>query len=256
MRSISKVKCQSCGQEVPPSAVNFQLSIYCCPNCKTTSRFRKKEEQKASSPGAINHSRQVRKEQFEVVVQPTLVEAPKGVTVEKEQGVLRIRARSFSAKSLLIAGFVVCWIVGVSLFAIYGILYDSSLALLVIPHGLVSLGLIYWAAFCLLNTTEIIASGNSLSVRSVPLPAIGAVSVPIDQIDQLFVCRENYITRDYQHLLYHLYAGRTDGRKTALLYGHETPHLALFVEQVLEKELGIQKLPVEGEVFPEELMAL
>jgi hypothetical protein len=70
--------------------------------------------------------------------------------------------------------------------------------------------------------------------------------LPIRDLDQLYVDEAlPHPTRPYS--LYTLKARRTDGSDTVLVANLKSPVVALFIEQELERQLGIQDEPVSGE---------
>ncbi len=103
-------------------------------------------------------------------------------------------------------------------------------------------------AYCI-NCTRIDVADGRIVIRNGPLPWIGDDDVRADRIRQLYVReQEKENTDDSVYRYYDLFAEFDDGRRDALIRElHERDH-ALFLEQELERHLGIENRRVPGEV--------
>jgi hypothetical protein len=94
------------------------------------------------------------------------------------------------------------------------------------------------------NRTRIAVENGVLSVRHGPLPWPGNRTIAVAELAQLF-CEEvigNKGSRSYR-----VSALLKSGRKTQVLRGLGQADQALFIEQALERRLGITDVPVAGE---------
>lgn len=121
-----------------------------------------------------------------------------------------------------------------------------------IIHVAIGVGLTYFVLAGLLNSTVIRVADGMLTVRHGPLPWIGNCDLPTEGIDQIYCQNKLQRSRDEDgrttiSTQYEVHA-LVNGRKQKLLSGlHEADH-ALFVEQRLERFLGIENRTVPGEL--------
>lgn len=121
-----------------------------------------------------------------------------------------------------------------------------------IIHVAVGVGLTYFVLAGLLNSTVIRVADGMLSVRHGPVPWRGHVDLPTDGIEQIYCQNKLHKSRDDDghtttSMRYEVHAVVV-GQKTKLLGGlHEADH-ALFVEQRLERFLGLEDRQVPGEM--------
>ncbi len=125
----------------------------------------------------------------------------------------------------------------------------------VYPLIVVSLGLVYFAAVRAVNQHRIRTSSDSLQVKQGPLPWSGSRKLNASDIDQLF--STEYETRNEtgnnndrrievrKH--YQLSANTRDNKRVTLLRGLGDPLQALWLEQEIERALGIRDKRVAGE---------
>ena len=124
-----------------------------------------------------------------------------------------------------------------------------------IAHVAVGVGLTYFVLAGFLNSTVIRVADGMLSVRHGPLPWRGNLDMSTDGIEQIYCQNKLDKRRDEDghtttSIQYEVHAV-IGGQKTKLLSGlHEADH-ALFVEQRLERFLGIEDHAVPGEMAAE-----
>jgi hypothetical protein len=94
------------------------------------------------------------------------------------------------------------------------------------------------------NTTRIAIENGALSVRHGPLPWPGNRDVAIASIVQLF-CREHVGNKGSRS--YSVNALLKQGTTSTVLKGLTDAEQALYIEQIVEKRLGIVDAPVAGE---------
>jgi hypothetical protein len=120
-----------------------------------------------------------------------------------------------------------------------------------IAHVAVGVGLTYFVLVGFLNSTIIRVADGMLSVRHGPLPWRGNLDLPTDGIEQIY-CQNKLHTnrndgRTTTSMQYEVHAV-INGNKQKLLGGLLEADQALFVEQRLERFLGIEDRAVSGEM--------
>lgn len=170
---------------------------------------------------------------------------PKGISIVSSAGELVISRRWYRHKYIPIAFFGLIW--GGVLTA--GLFDDlSSWIFLIGPHGWVAVGFIYYALAGLLNTTLIRVNPSQLKISHGPVPSLGNRRLDPKFIDQLYVKRHTHRHKNSTSYTFQVHVKTNDGRSNKLLENLETPEQALFVEQEIERFLGIRDEPVPEEV--------
>jgi hypothetical protein len=119
--------------------------------------------------------------------------------------------------------------------------------LLFVALGAVLVSGTYTLLARLLNHTEVRADAEGLAVRHGPLPWPGNRSLPAGRVQQLY-CREVIRDREQGTHFYEVHAVTTDGADVPLLANLPNVAQALYVEQRVERQLGIPDRPVGGEL--------
>jgi len=174
---------------------------------------------------------------------------------------LRLTYRWFGPQFLFLVffcvfwnGFLVFWYstatAGVDWSAGLGAIKGDRLMMLLFPviHVGVGVGLTYFTLCGFLNSTVVDVSPRQISVKHGPLPWFGNRIVEAMQVAQIY--REEIVRRGKNgpHTSYQLSVATKDNRKLKLLSGLETPDLALYLEQEIERHLGIRDQAVAGEM--------
>lgn len=117
-----------------------------------------------------------------------------------------------------------------------------------LAHVAVGIGITYTTLATLVNRTVIEAGRGRLRITHAPLPWRGNAEFETHEITQLF-CKET-ITRNKQgpSWNYEVWVNFQTGQPRKLASLGASMEAALFIEQSLEKALGIQDRPVPGEV--------
>ena len=115
-------------------------------------------------------------------------------------------------------------------------------------HVAVGVGLTYYTLCGFVNRTTVDVSRQEIRVRVGPLPWFGSRRVAPMQIAQVY--REEIVRqgKNGAHTSYQLSAALKDGKKLKLLSGLDTADLAPFLEQEIERHLGIRDQAVVGEM--------
>ncbi|MGE0706671.1 MAG: hypothetical protein AB7N76_05335 [Planctomycetota bacterium] len=186
------------------------------------------------------------------------VALPQGMTLEEDGGGLRIAYRWFTWSTLFLTFFCVFWDgflcfwygMASTMFAKDGV-NGPGLIFFLFPliHVAVGAGLTYFVLCSYLNRTTIAVRGDELSIRHGPLPWFGNQDLRASDLAQLYCTQE--ISRGSKggtSISYSLHALDQRQRKTKLLSGLQDADQVRFIEQELERHLGIEDQPVRGEL--------
>jgi hypothetical protein len=258
-----QIHCPSCGAVVPAADVNLANGMAKCRGCNGVFAFESQLDAPALAPQPQKQpaARQARRER-------PLVPMPSSITVERTgggstvargyrtddtapKGTLCIVRRWFAQKyvfqgffTVFWCGFLVIW------YAAAGKRDDLMFTLFPIGHVAVGLWLIYSTLAGFLNRTTIVVTEGSISIAHAPIPWSGNRVIPTASLRQLYC--EDVITRGKNgpNHTFSLNAVIDGGRKLTLLSKLETPDQARFIEQEVERFLGIVDAPVGDEFDP------
>lgn len=179
---------------------------------------------------------------------PPALPIPERWQVEAGPRSLVARWRWFGLSSFILVPFTLFWN-GILLAMAGGVTEglehpERLLYALAVPHVWVGIGLVYFTLATFLNTTAVSAHHGRLTVKHGPMPWRGNQNLDGTDVKQLFVLEKR---GNKGGLSYELCAMLRDGRKVSLVRGIEAAQ-ARFLEVRLEQALGIQDLPVEGEL--------
>lgn len=178
---------------------------------------------------------------------PLDVPMPERFKIARPVGALRVSWRWFTPTAIFLAGFAIFWNTFICFWVTMALASGAGgFALFATLHVLVGLGLAYGTLSMFLNTTTVEVSHSALTVRHGPLPAPGNLALPREELRQLYCVERIHRSRRGGSVSYTLQAVRSDGRSVALVQGLESTEQALFLEQEIERFLGIADEPVRG----------
>jgi hypothetical protein len=225
--ALTDLKCRNCGAALSAADISPQLGAARCGHCRSLFAL------PASTPAAIPRPE---------------VPLPAAFTMEKQGDTLVItrRWRNFGAWFLLFFaifwnGFLVVWH-GIALST--GAWFMSAFGLI---HTAVGLFLIYTVAAQFLNSTVIRASPRGLESKSGPLPWKGDRQLPAGSVSQLYCTEKVHRTKNGSTTRYGVEAVLPGNRRDTLVRDLPDADHALFIEQQLERHLGLADIPVAGE---------
>jgi hypothetical protein len=240
-----KLTCPSCGATVPASDVNIQQAIAKCSRCDSVFRIDQQLPTLKSSPD-----------------QPAVPLPPK-FRVEDLGTELTISWSWFTPSIFFLLffcifwdGFLIAWysiVLGVGVFGMgnagpAGGIPALLMALFPILHVAVGVGLTYFVIASFVNRTRVRVDRGELSIHHGPIPFPGNKILSTANLTQ-FYCTETVSNRRRGYSVsYDLNAVQADGTKVKLLTGLTELEQALYLEQRLEKFLGIENERVPGEV--------
>lgn len=99
------------------------------------------------------------------------------------------------------------------------------------------------------NTTLVRVGQGRLSVKTAPLPFSRNWSLEAATLRQLYAkARQRSNGEGGSSTNYDLHAITNDGRNLKLVSGLDSSEQAVFLEQRIERQLGIQNVPVQGQI--------
>jgi hypothetical protein len=249
-----QLKCGQCGAPFRAADLHLDRGIAVCSACGGVQRL---PGPTVSEPRQAGDPSPARKPLGDVP-------APAQITVEDDGHELTIRQRWFHWALLFLLFFAIAWdsfLVGWYWMLTAGPFGGNGgmpgpfkLIFFVFPiaHVAVGVGLTYFVVAGLLNSTVVRVANGMLSVRHGPIPWRGNLDLPTDGIEQIFCQNKLHKSRDDDgrvttSIQYEVHAV-VNGQKTKLVGGlHEADH-ALFIEQRLERFLGIEDRAIPGEM--------
>jgi hypothetical protein len=221
------LKCRNCGAALAATDISPQLGAARCGHCRSLFAL------PAAAPAAIPRP--------QAPLPPAL-----SVRTEADTLVITRRWRSAAAWFLLFFavfwnGFMVVWH-GISLAS--GAWFMSAFGLI---HTAVGLFLIYYVAALFVNSTVIRASRGGLSVKTGPLPWKGDCTLDASSATQFFCTEKIHRGKNGSSTSYTVEVVLPGNQRRSLATGLPDPDQAIFIEQQLERHLGITDVPVAGE---------
>lgn len=175
---------------------------------------------------------------------------PPGMSVEATGHGIVITRRWFSWVVVALIPFCLVWCG--FLFGWYSMTGDAPLMFKLFPliHVAVGAGLAYFTLSLLFNRTWIKAENGVVTVLHGPLPWPGNRVLPCADIDQLF-CKERVSQgKNGPQVRYEIWAAMRSGATQKMLAGATiSDEQALYIEQQIEKALGIADRAMPGEVL-------
>jgi hypothetical protein len=178
-----------------------------------------------------------------------LVVRPKGVNIEVRGDTLHL----WWAWNRALGGFLVFFVaVWFGILSVFWIVAVSSgvwfFALATVIHVGAGLFMAHSCAAHLFNTTRVEADLNELRLRTGPVPVRrGSLTVPTDDIEQLFVRRQRSTDSDGRtNESFEVHALTSDRSDLTLIRRVPDEQAALFVEHEIERHLEIPHQRVAG----------
>lgn len=232
---LKELDCKNCGAPIENKNINWELAMARCSHCGAVFGL-----QRSTTPEAWNP--QIPEERPKVPL-------PKSIEVQKGNGILQISYRWFRPLFIFLLffsifwnGFMIVWH-GISLFS--GAWPMSLFGLL---HTAVGIGIGYYTLTGFVNRTTIRVGQGELGIRHHPLPWGGNKEMVASDVRQ-FYCKEKVHHSDSgTQYNYEVHAVMQDGSREKLLSNLAETEQALYIEQELERHLGIRDQAVRGEL--------
>ena len=173
---------------------------------------------------------------------------PKGFSVQRHNGELEITRDWFGLAIIGLTFFCLFWNGFMAVW--YGIAIIQQVWMMAAcgtVHGLVGLGLGYSVLAGWLNQTFIKVNKSSIKVTSGPIPVPGNKILKTTDIIQLY-SKERVSRGESTSASYEVHAVTHDNQDETLITGLADSAQALFIEQQIERALGIMDQSVRGEL--------
>ena len=248
-----KLHCPTCAAVIPSEDINLDRMVAKCRACSTVFGF---GDQLPSAAAPL-----VRRERAQIAL-------PGHFAVEDSAERFALTRRWFNFTYFFMAFFTVAW--NAFLLVWYSIALKPGspwiMAVFPIAHVAVGLFLIYSTITGFVNRTVLSLDGEGLdsegnpyrsmpsvkprflTVKHGPLPWPGNLALPCDEVEQLFTREQITRTRNGSTTTYEVHARLRGGVTRKLIASLPNADQALFIEQQLERRLGIVDEPVAGEL--------
>ena len=220
------ITCKQCGTPITVQNIDDSPVLTACPECGALVWTGKQTGQ-----GALTNLRW------------SEMKLPTGVSVERSDEQLTLTRRWFHPNFIWLGLFSMVWL-GV---IFIGVADNWGPGIFCIPHTWIGLALLYYTLTKLVNATTISLTPNLLTIKHGPLPTWGNKTLDPTQIKQLFAKKE-VKRRRKPTITYEVRLVPNKGRNQALVSNLDTPEQALFLEEEIERYLGIRDKPVSGEL--------
>lgn len=233
--------CPKCGKPVPADHVELSTMVAKCPACHTVFRFAHALE--ADVPDAIAPA-------GAVPFDGTAVPRPSTIQVQDDGTNLRLTYRWFRPVIILLAILCLFWIVPALIFFAGASMSRAPCFLLSMSglHVASGLALAYYTLTQFVNSTTVDVTAGRLRIQHGPLPLLGPQDVDVRQLEQLYCKEVVHRGRGAPAVRYTLFARTRSGRSIKLVQRLPDAEEALFLEQQIERRLGIQDRTVRGEL--------
>lgn len=235
MSEPTPLKCPNCGSIMRAEDWDAASGIIKCSYCKALATLPRAEGENATSSAF-----QARGE----------IPMPPGITVEDRGGGILITRRWFSPVVFFLIPFCIAWDSFLVFWYSMAFKGPAPWIMVVFPvaHVAVGVGLTYFCIATLLNRTFISAGQGLLSITHGPVPWRGRLVISEGDIDQLFCKMKTSNGSRGTSYSYEVWTVLRDGASRRLLDSGDSDDVALFIEQKLERALGIKDRAVPGEL--------
>jgi len=227
-----EITCQSCGAEIPASDIALERAIAKCPRCNNV--FSIADKLPPPIPQAI--------------VKPN-VALPKQMKIEEQPNELRIYRKWWSNKMIVLIPFAVFWdgfmVAWYSISLSHG---QWGMAAFGTIHLLVGICITYYLVGAIKNTTLVRVNQNGFDVSHGPIPFPGINRLVPGTLDQVYCKEKVRHGKGGPSYSYEVYAVTKEGKEEKIVSSLATSEQALFMEQAIEKYLGIKDRPMPGEM--------
>jgi len=169
-------------------------------------------------------------------------------------GSLSVQWRWYQSQFIFIIIFAIGWDSFLALW--YGAVLGHEeipwmMVVLPLAHLAAGVGVTYWGLTGLLNRTCVTCTRHMLKVRHGPLPWFPQPTIPLQDLEQLYVERTVHHSEKSTTVHWNVMAVTREHSGVLLLEGLDTLQQALWLEQAIEDRLDIRDRPVAGEYLGE-----
>lgn len=229
----NELRCPSCGSPFRLEDYDPGKGVLSCSYCKALMTLGAPTDSQPKPPA-----------------QRAEVPLPPGVVLQKTRDGVELRRRWFRAHFVFLAFFCLVWNSFLLFWYSLALSDGAPWIMVVFPllHVAVGVGLTYWTLAGLLNTTTIRVERRSVVVRHAPIPWRGPGAIEKQSIDQLYVKPTQHRGKHGISWTYAVWVVARDKASFQLVAGLSEPDVALFIEQSIERALGLKDRSVPGEL--------
>ena len=230
-----RLQCGGCAAAIEAKDIDLAKSLARCSFCNAVMDLGRRE-------GAAGG-------RFAEVERPE-VRLPERFVAGKDAEGTFVRWRWFTPVSLFLLVFAIGWNGFLVFFLAMAAKGGAPPVFFLLPiiHVAVGVGIGYAALLGLFNSTTVRVARGVLRVRHGPLPTFTNRELKRSEVEQLFCARKDGTSRQGPTVSYQLRAVLKSGKAITLLKGLTDLDQALYLEQRIERELGIKDAPEAGEV--------
>ncbi|MBF0569537.1 MAG: hypothetical protein HQL18_02035 [Candidatus Omnitrophica bacterium] len=226
-----KIMCPACNQEVAAEDINLSQEIAKCANCNNVFSF----ADKVSGASQAQDRPQIEKpKQYELIN-----DADGFAIVRRWLGCSVVPLLFFC---VFWNGFMAVWFTVAFTHKQYAMAAFGSI------HAAVGLGMLYGVLAMFLNKTTIRITYDSVTVRHAPLPWMGQKTISRAEVKQFYSQEDISQTKNGTSRSYAVRLLTSNEKVVDLVTGLAGRDEALFIEQQVEKFLGIRDENVSGEL--------
>jgi len=225
-----KIKCSSCGRDVPASDVDIRSQLAKCTSCDNVFNI----SSQVPGGGSINRD---------------TVPPPKCFEINYVENGIEIVRRWFGPVAYFFAFFSAFWN-GITFTIIFQAIKAGEWGAVAFCsiHGSIGLGMLYFTIACFINRTYIRVAYQSIDIKHKPLPWPGSKRVNSSDLKQLFSKEKIHRNRNGVSYSYEVHAITHAGATIKMVTGMQKSEHAIFIEQQIENYLGIRDESVRGEM--------
>lgn len=231
-----QVICPTCQQIVPANNIELSNGLAKCDACAQIFPFQDLTPQPQEQDLGRRRTR---------------IPQPENILVEHQGDELVLNWRWFSpVTAIFMTFFTIAW--NVFLIFWYSMVLTSPetpwlMVVFPLGHVAVGIGLLYYTLGLFVNRTLIRVSRQHLALRHQPLFWTGQCDLPSKNITQLFCRRKVYHTKNGTRVAYLVYVIMKNHKEHKLVEVSDPDH-AQYIEQQIEKKLGLVDQSIDGEM--------
>jgi len=230
-----QIYCRQCGAPIKSNNINLDNLMAKCDECNAVFSFADMYDDVSS-----------KKEKRDQVLMD--IPMPDGINIDNSGSRLLIRRNWFHWSMLFLGGFAVVWNGMIWGFFIPNFSrFDDAPTFFMVPFVLVGVYLIVHVVSSLVNHTDIEVDVQAVQIAHKPIPFPGRY-IDCANIDQLYTKRNVHRGENSTTYTYSLHVVTADGKNQKLIGNLQNSDQALFIEQEIERFLGIENRPVRGEM--------
>lgn len=231
---MKQLICPTCSAEIQAKDINMSETLAVCSTCNTVFNF-------GDDPDFEVEPKKKKKRD--------LIHPPTRITSELTANGLEITMRWFRPLAIFLTLFAVFWD-GFMLFW-YGIAISNQaweMAAFGSLHLAVGVGLTYYVIALYVNRTDLVIDRTEIRKRVSPLPfPRGNLTISANDIEQLFVKQKVTYSKNGRQISYQVCYRPYGESDKVLMQGLNDSESGKYIEQEIERYLGIRDEAVSGE---------